>query len=966
MSKKSNGRRCEPGRRPSLSATQAAVCALLALSLPAQAQQAPQPAPKADGAKLDTVVVTGIRASLKRALDTKRDAEAIVDVVTAEDVGKFPATNVAEAITVIPGVSIDKAFGQGEKVSILGTDPALNRTLLNGQAIASGDWFMSEQQGRTFNYSLLAPQLVNKVEVYKSPEAWLDEGSIGGTVNISTRKPLELKGLTLAGSANYLHNDRIGGGKPSVSGMFGWKNEANTFGLLVSAQRSTEQIRRDGVESYGTVYGRDYINGRGGSPNSVTTTTTDWSQNPPATMPPSCVGSCKTTLLANPNAVAPNSISAHYFDQTRDRDTLSLSLQARPHKKLDVEFNALDVKAKYDNITHSMFAFNGNPWNSLNALTDLSVDGGVINKASFRNALTVYDLINRRATVDTNSYDLKLKWKEDRWFASAHAGTSKATGGTDRQVFGEFLGKAHYSYDLGGSVPRLQFSGYQTAPISDIAAHMAPAKSGSPFNDPQGFRLDGGGPAGGWHTNPPSATNWGAGWGGNIVTKPTSDDEKYFQADFGVQFDAPVHQVRFGLKHREHKTSQTMSGVSLASIKGYGDLSATQFSPQSVPSGYLSGFGDVGDLSKRFMIDGWALADYINSGKWLAPWQTMPTPSTFSDPSYAANTWTVKENVNAGYVQADFAHERLRGNVGLRLVKTESDSMGWACTVNVSPCPATKYGPTSVKKNYTNTLPNLNVVYDLNDSVVLRGSAAKVIARPNYGDMSSYLWIGDATLTGGGGNPNLKPYKSTNLDVSAEWYFAPNSILAGTLFHKKVDDYILITTQKETHYNQNQQKDTEYDISRPSNAGSATIKGFSLAFQTSLGNGLGVLTNYTHADAKAATGARLPFNSKHQVTFSPFYETDRWSARTTYSWRSKYYTQADRGNFLVTDDYGSLEASVNFKINDKLTLGLDGMNLLDSEYRSYAEVPGVAATEKLTRGIYRTGRRFMVSLRFVN
>lgn len=940
-----------------------AAAVLLSLSLPAQAQA--QAAAKQDEAKkLDTVIVTGIRASLKKALDTKRDADSIIDVVTAEDVGKFPATNVAEAITVIPGVTIDKAFGQGEKISILGTDPALNRTLLNGQAIASGDWFMAEQQGRSFNYTLLAPQLVNQVEVHKSPEAWLDEGSVGGTVNIKTRKPLELKGLTLNGSVSYLYNDRTETGKPTLSGVFGWKNEASTFGVLLSAQRAEERIRRDGVESYGTVRGSAYINGVGGSPNSVTTTSTDWSQNPPATMPPSCVGDCRTTLLANPNAIAPNSISAHYFDQTRERDTLSLSLQAKPHRKLDVEFNVLDVRAKYDNITHSMFAFNGNPWNSLNALTGLTVDGGVITKAAFRNGLTVYDLINRRATVNTDSYDLKASWKEDRWFASAHAGSSKAKGGTDRQVFGEFLGKANYSYDLSGSMPKLNFSGYQTAPISDIAVHMPPAKPGSPFADASGFRLDGGGPAGGWHTNPPSATNWAPGWGGNIVSKPTRDEEKYFQADFGIKFnDSPIHQVRFGIKHRQHETGQVMSGVSLASIKGYGDLSATQFGPHAVPGNYLSGFGDTGDLSKRFMIDGWALADYINSGKWLAPWQTMPVPSTFSDPSYAANTWTVKEDVNAGYVQADFSQDRLRGNVGVRLVKTESNSMGWACTVNTSPCPADKYAPTSVKKSYTNTLPNLNLIYDLSDQVVLRGSAAKVMARPNYGDMSSYLWIADATLTGGGGNPDLKPYRSTNLDFSAEWYLASNSVLAGTLFRKKVDDYILVTTRKETHFNQNRQRNEEYDIARPSNAGSATIKGFSLAYQTSFGNGLGVLTNYTNSDAKAGNGARLPFNSKHQVTFSPFYETDRWSIRTTYSWRSKYYTQADRGNFLITDDYASLDANFNFKINDKLTLGLDGMNLLDSEYRSYAEVAGVSNTEKLTRGIYKTGRRFMATLR---
>ena len=131
------------------------------------------------------IVVTGIRASLQAALETKRNANAIVDSISAEDVGKFPNTNVAEALTLVPGVTVDRQFGQGEKVSILGTDPALNRTLLNGQTVASADWFILDSPGRTFNYALLAPQLIDRVDVYKSPEARIDEGSIGGTVNVS-------------------------------------------------------------------------------------------------------------------------------------------------------------------------------------------------------------------------------------------------------------------------------------------------------------------------------------------------------------------------------------------------------------------------------------------------------------------------------------------------------------------------------------------------------------------------------------------------------------------------------------------------------------------------------------------------------------------------------------------------------------------------------------------------------------
>ena len=215
-----------------------------------------------DAAKdLDKVVVTGIRGSLEKALEAKSEANAIVDAITAEDVGKFPSTNVAEAMTIIPGVTIDKAFGQGEKVSILGTDPALNRTLLNGQTIASADWFIADQPGRTFNYSLLAPQIVGKVEVFKSPEARIDEGSIGGTVIVTTRKPLDLDANTISGQVSYLWNDRVQKGDPQASLMYSWKNSASTFGVLFSAQKSTENIRRDGVESYGSVSALDYRDG---------------------------------------------------------------------------------------------------------------------------------------------------------------------------------------------------------------------------------------------------------------------------------------------------------------------------------------------------------------------------------------------------------------------------------------------------------------------------------------------------------------------------------------------------------------------------------------------------------------------------------------------------------------------------------------------------------------------------------
>ena len=919
----------------------AAIVMCLGVAAQAHAQDSGAAAPAASGeqaSELDRVVVTGIRGSLQQALDTKRNADAIVDVITAEDVGKFPATNVAEAMTIIPGVTIDRLFGQGEKVSILGTDPALNRTLLNGQTVASADWFIVDQPGRTFNYSLLAPQIVGKVEVYKSPEAHIEEGSIGGTVIVSTRKPLDqTEKFLVSGQVSSLYNDRVQEFDPQGSVMLGWKNASDTFGVIVSAQTSTENIRRDGVEAYGTITAIDYRDGRDGGGGSVNNVPIDWSVGSAVQY---CVDACEAELETDINARGPNSLSASYFEQERKRDTYSVALQFKPTENFEVEFNALRVDASYDNMNQSMFAFMGNAYNSLMKLTDVTIDNGVITKASFHNALLVYDLQNRLAEVDTDSYDLRAKFDNDKFFVSGTLGTTKATGGTSKQVFGEFLARADYSYDISGAP---QFPGKVTFP------------GANPFLDPSAFRMDGG-----WGSDPNSAATWNTGWGGNVVFKPNHDEEKYGQLDFGLRFDSPLYQLRFGVKRREHETGQVMGGVSLASVQGYGDAPASMFNPRPVPGNYLNGFTNTGDLSGRFTIDGWALADYILSNQWLAPWQSPPVPSTFNDPSFAANTWTINEDVNAAYVQADFSYERLRGNIGVRYVETESESASFACVVTTDdpPCPADGYAPVSVTKKYDNLLPNVNLVYDLTDEWVLRFSAAKVMARPNFGQMSSYLWLGDQTLTGGGGNPNLDPYRSTNLDFSAEWYFSENAILAGTVFYKDITDYVLETTRPETHFNQSTGASSVYQISRPDNAGNAKIKGISLAWQYNFNDAFGLVTNYTYSDGKSDTGDPLPYNSQNQFNVSPFFETDDWTARITYSHRSKYFTNVDRGDNLWTRAYDSVDASVAYNITDNFSVGLEAMNLLDEAYQSYA------TTERLPRGMYRSGRRYMASLRF--
>lgn len=857
----------------------------------------------AQAAQVEELVVTGIRASLQQSLETKRAADAIVDSVTAEDVGKFPNTNVAEALTMVPGVTVDRQFGQGEKVSILGTDPALNRTLLNGQTVASADWFILDSPGRTFNYALLAPQIVGRVDIYKTPEARIDEGSIGGTVIVHTRRPFELESPTIAGSVGYLYNDRSKKGDLQGAAIASWKNEAETIGIAVSVQKATDQLRRDGVETYGTMAANQWAGGN--------------ADNPVDSRNNGCLGNCAATLTANLGARSPNAYGTSYFEQERERLTYTASLQFRPMEQLELEFNWLKIDANYDNLNQSMYAFQGNTWNSLGALTDLSVTDGIVTRASFKNALSVLDVQSRKAEMNSDTYDFRGKWRGEGWDLSGNIGLSKADGGTKRQVFLEFLNWADYTVDIS---PAPHNPGQLTY-TTDVQGN------------PAAFTTD-------------------PGWSGNLVSKPTTDEEKYAQADFGMDFDGVIKRVQVGYKFRRHETTQEYAGIAITGVAA----SAGLFNPSTAPGNYLRGFDSNDQMRNRFRLDGDAMVQYVESGKWLAPGQAMPTPSIFAAPEFTAGNWEIQEDINAAYAQANIEAGELRGNFGVRYVHTGVDSAGYVCNPG-SPCAApTDWSWKTASKSYDNFLPSVNLAYTVREDLVLRFAAAQVIARPNYADMTNFFQLSDGILIGSGGNPDLDPYKSANFNFSAEWYFQPQAILAAEFFYKDISNYILQQTGPEQFFNQSQGRVTTYQISRPHNAGSADIKGVSFAYQQNYAYGLGLLANYTYADGQGQDGAPLPYNSKHQVNISPFYEQGPIQLRATYTWRSKYFTGVDRGDEMFVRAVNSLDLTGTYNITKNVAVTLAGMNLTDSEYYAYANTPA------LPRGVYRTGRRYMATV----
>ncbi len=293
---------------------------------------ASQDSTSSSGQEMETIVVRGIRESLKRSLETKRDADAIVDAITAEDIGKFPSTNVAEAMAQIPGVTIDRRFGQGERVSINGTDPSLNLTFLDGHPVAETTWLYGEQPNRGFDYTLLAPEILGKLEVYKSSEARLPEGSIGGTVIMHTRKPLDLPNNTITGSVGVTYGDQSDATKPNASFLYSGKTADETFGATISAQHYEEKVDRQGEEIFGY------------SPVS------SLSSNPAI-----AEGIANGSL--NPNDLMPQEINAAYFQQTRKRDSGTINLQWKPNDELEFGMNGLYIREKFDNFNQSMYGF---------------------------------------------------------------------------------------------------------------------------------------------------------------------------------------------------------------------------------------------------------------------------------------------------------------------------------------------------------------------------------------------------------------------------------------------------------------------------------------------------------------------------------------------------------------------------------------------------------------------------------
>ncbi|MBA5607868.1 TonB-dependent receptor [Duganella sp. FT3S] len=857
---------------------------MVGAAVPGQAQEAAtqeQPA---------VVTVSGVRAALEQSLKQKRNADSVVEVVTAEDIGKMPDKNVADAIQRLPGVNIQSSaggeggFGENDRVSLRGTSPSLQQTLFNGHAISTGDWFVLNQVGgsvgRSSSFSLLPSELVGSIVVHKSQTADLVEGGVSGAIDVITRRPLDFKkALTVEASVQAAYNDLSGKTEPQFSGLVNWKNDEKTAGVLLQAFSEKTRVRRDGQEILGY-----------------------------STISPTSAAAKANPALAGLRV--PTFIGASLFEQTKKREGGAFDAEIRPSKELTLDLNGFYSKLSAPHQNTNWLAA---PANSINRdgliPTGTTVANGTLTAANFSSNSGEVDNIYRPDAGGESWYvDANFKYRATRDLTLSGKGGSTHGVGFDRN-------DVYYQNNVDGGM-HYALNG------------LSPASVSYP----------------GGHTDKPGSTAWAGGGESQSV-----DKEQYGQLDADLRMaDGVLESLKFGARLTDHKRSAEHPLETRPGPLGFSNPGPA-WNGQMYPSDFGSNLG--GNLSSNyFKYDGAA----------LGAWGAVPG-NRLLDYTLRHN-WTdefrLQEKTSAIYGMANLQGDAWSGNVGLRAVRTRQTTV-----VNLSgganPITGSAFGPytpTTYERTYHDVLPSANVKFDVSQDLVVRAAIARAMSRPDYSALGGSVSLNDDALSGSGGNVNLDPVRSNNAEVSAEWYFAPKSAVSLGLFYMDLTSIVAQGTSSGTFFNNKQNKPTVYQITSPYNT-SGKNKGLELSYQQPLLGSFGTLLNYTYADGELADGSELINSSKSTYNVTGFYEDAKFSARLAYNYRSAYKAGVDRGASQHVAGSGNLAASLNYKVNEQLTLTFDALNLTNTTIKMYAE------TKDQPRAFYSNGRTFYLGLR---
>ena len=896
----------------------------------------PQDQPEADSGEQGAIIITGIRAGLDRAIAIKRESDTIVDAISAEDVGKFPDVNVAESVQRITGVQINRVRGEGREVNIRGLPSNFTEVTINGRQLpnANGD----SAGSRTFDLSVLAPEFIRTLSVYKESTADLTEGGLSGTVDVHTPHPFDIGKRLIAGSIQGEYESNSHQVSPTASAFFSDTFADNRLGISLGF---SYMERRPSSQGASIGY----------------TTATEQSGIPAGSGPDDLNGD--GTIEPTQSVRFPNQ-SNYYIYHERDQRISGIgSLQYRASDALTLSLDGFYSKLKYKDSTSEFLQIFANANHVLNAQTinyeglptttqltvaDLDMRGG--SRLEDRQG-TNYQVAGN-AKYDANGWTVTL----DGAYSHSHEHYNNLN------VADIATGQAQFNVEPGDPLWSIQYqNGFDRARLDPNSYRVASLNG--PFNRTSSDNL----------------------WEGRADVKRDFGKQGLTSISFGFHFtDRSIYRDNPQLTISAAGVSQLYAsinnGVGLPAGPTAGSFSAAPFMELITPGNgnFLGTYNGNAAFAKSWIASN---TDKFISNFTDAQLIAASKVAGGSLTNLATGIVDVSERTYGGYGRADFAFGKLTGNIGLRIVGTEQSTVGASPDLtgivikpdagNTTTVPAA--AAVSVSHSYVDFLPSLNLKYDATDKLVLRFAVSRTTTRPDLTQISPSSTVNGPARTVTQNNPYLNPYRATNLDISAEWYFNADGLLGATAFYKNLDSLVRpITTVQSLPITyvysdgHTQAASADFNVSSLTNGGGVTVKGVEVYYQQAFRfrpkplDGLGTQLNYTFIDNSDPT--QLTATAKNNFNATVYYEKGPVGVRLSYAWRGSYLSSVAilPGLSVYNSAFGSLDGSVTVRLTKWASATLQAVNLLDATEKQYY-VGG------LPDSYFRNGKRIFGGIR---
>jgi TonB-dependent receptor len=910
----------------------------------ASAQTAPAPQPQAaEPADSQEVIVTSFRRSLTSALAVKRREAGVVDSINAEDIGKFPDSNLAESMQRVPGVAITRGDGgEGKTISVRGLGAQFTRVLLNGMEGASSTGSSDIRSGyvssRSFDFSAFPSELFSSLTVRKTSQASVAEGSLGATVELTTPRPLSYgKNFTAAISGETTYDELSKKYSPRLTAVVAKKFMGNRLGVSGSLAWTERHTREEAWSAIDILQGsvNHFCSPVGFStptqpqqPANNTTNGTDAANcstgNP--RLPNTPTNNSNYSLLDSTNTYVPRTprLIRSEQDYTRLGATVTVQYKLDDHTSmiLDTLYSKYDVQRNDTSLSALSFSRAASQHGSAEtSVVDMvRASDGTLTYGLFNGVDLVSDLTRTRYTTTFSQTNLKISHEMGKLALDAYLGESKTVidrpERTQISLYANNVNGFSFDYRNDDRIPALKW--------------------GADVTNPNSFTF---------------TANSADGTVNGLLAMQTG-------RDVTNNTDAELHatytlndaiKLRAGVQARQSKyvTNSTSRAQQNAAVTLPAGTTMAQITSQ------VTGFGSLIPVDTT---PGWTAPDYdkLNS---VINFNSGTGAYAFANPTRAS----LVERVNGAYAQLDFDTNilpvRLRGNIGTRYVHTDQSGTGTLAG-----------GPLSLTREYHDWLPSVTVAADLNSNLILRFAAAKVMSRPELSDLlPGAVSIALNSHTVSSGNFVLDPIRASTADLSLEYYFGKRGLLAGGLFYKNIDTYIQ-TQQRDIPFGQTglplsllsgpgNDATTFFTVSNKKNTPGGPLAGFELNYQQGfdflpgIWKNTGIIAAYTYTESNIAYCnnatctttiiASLLNLSKNTFNTTLYYEDDKLSMRVSGSYRDKFLLRVPSGR-AGSDVQGNIagvfvDASASYQLTPQLQLRLEAQNLTNQELGFYMD-----------------------------